>query len=204
MMSLLKTALTENQLALNDETRTQLLHYLDALNKWNKVINLTSITDAREMVYLHVIDSLLLAPFLQGKRLLDVGTGGGLPGIPLALLLPETEWVLLDKSAKKTRFLLQMKAELALHNVEIMTSRTEDFQPLVPFDCIVSRAYGTLRLLTEASKHLLSDQGRWCFMKGRYPIEELNDLPSFVKLLDVIPIKMQGMTVTRHVVRCRR
>jgi 16S rRNA (guanine527-N7)-methyltransferase len=196
MMSLLKTALTENQLALNDETRTQLLHYLDALNKWNKVINLTSITDAREMVYLHVIDSLLLAPFLQGKRLLDVGTGGG--------LLPETEWVLLDKSAKKTRFLLQMKAELALHNVEIMTSRTEDFQPLVPFDCIVSRAYGTLRLLTEASKHLLSDQGRWCFMKGRYPIEELNDLPSFVKLLDVIPIKMQGMTVTRHVVRCRR
>ena len=201
MMLLLKKALADNHLELNCATCRELLHYLEAIIKWNKVINLTSITDPHEMIYFHLIDSLLIYPFLQGNKLLDVGTGAGFPGIPLALMRPETEWVLLDKSAKKTRFLLQMKMELGLKNVEIITSRTEDFCPNAKFDCIVSRAYGTLSLLTESTQHLLKSQGVWCLMKGRYPADELLDLPAFVKLKDVIPLTMHGQAVERHLVR---
>lgn len=200
MIALLQQALRENELSLPDSACTQLISYLENIVKWNKVFNLTSITHPRDMVYLHVVDSLLMAPFIHGKRAIDVGSGAGLPGIPLAIMLPEIHWALLDKCGKKTRFLLQMKAELGLKNVEIVESRTEHFHTTERFDSIISRAYGTLRLLTESTKHLLAENGSWLLMKGKYPQEELDDLPAFVRVVDVYPIHLRGKTLERHLV----
>ena len=113
-VKILSQALNQNNLTLTSDAQQKLIHYLELMQKWNKVFNLTSITDPREMVYLHLIDSLVVAPFLHGKRMLDVGTGAGLPGIPLAIMIPETEWVLVDKNNKKVNFLTQVCAELKL------------------------------------------------------------------------------------------
>lgn len=200
MMTVLKKALQQNNTSLDDSICEHLITYLEQLIKWNKVINLTSITDFHDMVYLHIIDSLLIAPYIHGTRCLDVGSGAGLPGIPLAIMLPHIKWVLLDKCAKKTRFLLQMKAELGLKNVEVVESRAERFHPEQRFDSIITRAYGTLRLLTESTAHLLAQDGVWLLMKGKYPQEELDDLPSSVNVRDIQSIKMNGKTLERHLV----
>jgi 16S rRNA (guanine527-N7)-methyltransferase len=200
MITLLKDACKKNNLNLTEEAITKLHTYLLLLKEWNNVINLTSITDDFDMIMLHLIDSLAIISHLHGNRLLDVGTGAGLPGIPLAIVLPHTHWTLLDKCAKKTRFLLQMKAELALPNVEIVHVRTENFHPNERFDSIVSRAYGTLRLLTDSTKHLLANDGKWLLMKGKYPQSELDDLPSNILVQRVSPIKLIGKTLDRHLV----
>jgi len=204
MISQLKQALNRNNIALDAVSCEKLVHYLNAMLKWNKVFNLTSITHRDDMIYLHFIDSLLIAPYIHGKTCLDVGTGAGLPGIPLAIMLPETKWVLLDKAGKKARFLLQMQVELGLNNISIAESRVEQFHPDIRFDSIVSRAFGSLRLLTESTHHLLANEGRWLLMKGKYPEDELNDVPSFVKVDQVIAIHMQGRTIERHLVNCIR
>lgn len=200
MMAVLQKALHDNQLTLTEEAQQKLIVYLEELSKWNAVFNLTSITDPKEMIYLHLIDSLLIGPYLTGNLFLDVGTGAGLPGIPLAIMYPETKWVLLDKCGKKIRFLLQMKAELGLSNIAVAESRAEHFHPQERFDGIISRAYGTLRLLTESTMHLLAPTGHWLLMKGKYPQDELADLPGEVKLYDIQSIKMTGKTLERHLV----
>ena len=143
MQRLLTQALKENNLIISDAAQQQLLNYLALLQQWNKVFNLTAITDPREMVYLHIIDSLAIQPFLNGKRFLDVGSGAGLPGIPLAIIHPDQHWVLLDKNNKKTRFITQACAELRLTNVEAVHARCEDFKPTQCFDNIVARAFAT-------------------------------------------------------------
>ena len=129
------------------------------MQTWNRVFNLTHITNPNDMVFLHIIDSLIIQPYLQGQTYLDVGSGAGLPGIPLAIMHPEHHWVLLDKSSKKIRFLTQVIAELKLTNIEIVHSRSETYHPQYTFDCIVSRAFGSLSLLTETTKHMLSNKG---------------------------------------------
>jgi 16S rRNA (guanine527-N7)-methyltransferase len=119
----LQTALKKNSLALSDHEQQQLLTFLELIKRWNKVFNLTAITNTEDMIYLHLIDSLVIQPYLKGQRMLDVGTGAGLPGIPLAIIQPAQHWVLLDKNSKKTRFLTQVIAELGLKNVEPIHSR---------------------------------------------------------------------------------
>lgn len=197
MKSLLTTAAHENKLVLSDQQIDKLVQYLELMQAWNKVFNLTNITSPKEMVYLHIIDSLLTAPFISGKRLLDVGSGAGLPGIPLAILHPDQEWVLLDKVNKKTRFQTQAIAELGLKNVQAIHSRAEEFHPSQQFDQIVSRAYASLSLFIETTRHLLRKNGTFIALKGRYPHEELAEISGEST---VTPISVVGMTLERHIV----
>jgi 16S rRNA (guanine527-N7)-methyltransferase len=197
MKQLLLDALRENDITLADEAVDKLVRYLELMQTWNRVFNLTSITEPRDMVYLHIIDSLLTAPFLRGKRFLDVGSGAGLPGIPLAIMHPEHEWVLLDKNNKKTRFMTQVIAELQLQNVQAVHSRAEDFHPAVCFDSILSRAYATLSLFIKTTRHLICKNGTFIAMKGKYPHEELAEL---TEAAEVTPLNMKGKTLERHIV----
>jgi len=199
--ALFKKALQENSLTLTAIAQQQLLHYLDLMQTWNRVFNLTTITQPRDMIYLHIIDSLIVHPYLHGERLLDVGTGAGLPGIPLAIINPHQHWVLLDKNSKKTRFLTQAAAELKLKNIEIIHHRSEDFHPDLCFDSILSRALGTIRLFIESTCHLLRPDGLLIAMKGKYPQDELNDIPEHFRLLDVMRLNINGINVERHIVR---
>jgi 16S rRNA (guanine527-N7)-methyltransferase len=198
--NLLTIALQQNHLSLTDQAQQQLIHYLELLQTWNRVYNLTSITNPSDMVSLHLIDSLMVQPFLHGTRLLDVGSGAGLPGIPLAIVNPHQTWVLLDKNNKKTRFMTQAIAELGLKNAEAIQSRCEDFHPQQCFDSILSRAFGTIRLFVESTSHLLCDQGRFIAMKGKYPQDEIDDLPSNIILQKSERLDIKGINAERHII----
>lgn len=199
-MQLLVQALQENQLSLSDHAIEQLTNYLGLIQRWNKVFNLTTITEPREMVYLHIIDSLVIQPLLSGKRCLDVGSGAGLPGIPLAIANPDQLWTLLDKNSKKTRFMTQVCAELKLKNVDVVHARCEDFNPPHCFDNIISRAFGTLRLFTDTTAHLLCEKGQFLAMKGKYPQDEINELSTQFRLQNTTQLDIKGISVERHVI----
>lgn len=201
LAKLLDQALNENHLQLDAVSREKCVRYLELLKTWNKTFNLTSITEPKEMVYLHIIDSLLVAPCLTGKRFLDVGSGAGLPGIPLAIMHPEQEWVLLDKNSKKTRFQIQAIADLGLKNVQAIHSRAEDFHPAECFDSILSRAYATLALFVKTSQHLICKNGTFVAMKGKYPHDELSELSAEnIEATNITQLDMKGMKLERHVV----
>jgi 16S rRNA (guanine527-N7)-methyltransferase len=197
---LLNAALTANHQTLSAEAQDQLIRYLHCLLRWNNVFNLTAITDERKMIDLHLIDSLAVAPYLQGKRFLDVGSGGGLPGIPLAIAHPAQRWVLVDKSSKKTHFLMQVKAELDLKHVEVHHARVETLTDTIGFDTVVSRAFGTLRQFIETTAHLLAPQGILLAMKGQYPQDELADLPPHFVVKRVERLPVVGLQQDRHIV----
>ncbi len=196
----LKQALIQNQFDLDEPQQKKLYRYLELIQQWNRVYNLTSITDFNDMVYLHLIDSLIISPYLQGTRFLDVGSGAGLPGIPLAILNPHQAWVLLDKNNKKTRFLTHVVGELHLPNIQVIHSRSEDFQPENKFDGIVSRALGTIKSFAETTAHLLAPTGEWLAMKGKYPEEELNELPDRFLVKKSVKLVIKGMNVERHLI----
>lgn len=204
LQTLLTKALEENYLTAQPFQQEKLIRYLLLLQTWNRVFNLTHITEPREMVYLHIIDSLLIQPHLQGTKHLDVGSGAGLPGLPLAILHPEHHWTVLDKSSKKTRFLTQVVAELKLLNVKIIHNRSETFHPQSGFDSIVSRAFGNLHLFITSVAHLLAKKGIILAMKGKFPQQELDDIPSSFMVENIIRLHLQGTTVERHVVCIRR
>jgi 16S rRNA (guanine527-N7)-methyltransferase len=201
---LLTQALEENDLFLSEAEKQQLSHYLNLMQTWNRVFNLTTITAPRDSIYLHLIDSLLVQPYLRGDRLLDVGTGAGLPGIPLAIANPKQHWVLLDKNNKKTRFLTQVIAELKLGNVKVVHARSEDFYSDQCFDSILSRAFGTMCLFAETTEHLLCQNGIFIAMKGKYPEDEVKDIPDRFNLLDITRLNINGIHVERHIVRIEK
>lgn len=165
--------------ALGLETSHQeaLSQYLVLLQKWNKPFNLTAVRGERDMVVKHLLDSLSVMPYLgSARRICDVGTGAGLPGIPLAIHLPDTQFVLLDSNGKKTRFLEQVKSHLALTNVEIVQDRAESFQPNVHFDVVISRAFADMNRMCRATKHLLAESGLWFAMKSQTAESEVSEL----------------------------
>lgn len=147
--------------------------YLFLLNKWNFTYNLTAIRDMESMVSKHILDSLAILPWLKGNRIIDVGTGAGLPGIPLALARPETDFVLLDSNGKKIRFLNEVKRQLHLKNLEIVQIRAENYHPAQGFDTVLSRAFSSLAQMVQWTQHLITDEGIWLAMKGRFPEREL-------------------------------
>lgn len=197
---LLLQAIAQNQLHLPDSACDQLVAYVGLLQHWNRVMNLTALTRPHDIIYLHLIDSLIIAPYIQGTQVLDVGSGAGLPGIPLAILDPSRHWTLLDKNAKKTHFLIQAAAELGLTHVQVIKSRCEDFHPAQGFDSILSRAFTTLTAFVDLTKHLICRKGVFLAMKGKYPREELNALPRPYAVQHVTPLKIEGMPVERHLV----
>lgn len=160
------------QLGLEDVCE-QFLDYLKLLYKWNRAYNLTAVRDIESMVTRHILDSLAILPWVKGPRLLDVGSGAGFPGIPLAIAMPNLQIVLLDSNGKKTRFLQEAKRSLALSNVEIVQSRVENYHPSQAFDTVTSRAFSELQQLLKWTHHLIATDGIWLAMKGRRPDAEL-------------------------------
>lgn len=196
---LLTDGLTALGLALPQETQKKLLDYLALLSKWNKVHNLTAVRDPEEMVSLHLLDSLAVLPHLKCSTFLDVGSGAGLPGIPLALARPDLQVTVLDSSHKKTTFQRQAKAELGITNLDVVCSRVEQFKPAERFDCVISRAFSDIGEFLKLTSHLLKDEGHWLAMKGVYPYEELAQ--AGLENAEVIPLHVPNVDAHRHLVR---
>lgn len=191
-------------IALSEHQAEQLLAYMALLNKWNKAYNLTAVRDPNEMVSRHLLDSLSVLPHVEQGRWLDVGSGGGMPGVILAIMLPDSDFTLLDSNGKKTRFLTQVGLELGLDNMQVVNSRVEAFSPDRPFDGIVSRAFSSLADFTELTRHLSTPQTRWLAMKGLYPQDELQALADDFRVQRSIELSVPGSDASRHLLVLQR
>jgi 16S rRNA (guanine527-N7)-methyltransferase len=195
---LLAAGIAEMGLSVSLEAQQKLLSYLELLQKWNKVYNLTAVSDPMEMVTLHLLDSLSVLPYIRAKNLLDVGSGGGLPGIVLAICMPALHVTTIDTVQKKAIFMRQVKGELDLDNLEVVHARVENYRPEEKFDVIISRAFSELSLFINLTKHLIKEKGKWLAMKGRAPSIELQSL--IEKQAKIIPLKVAGLEAERHLV----
>jgi 16S rRNA (guanine527-N7)-methyltransferase len=197
----LSNGIKELKLDLNEKQHEQLLDYLALLFKWNSVYNLTSVRDPMQMVTHHLLDSLAAVPaFDQAVSVLDVGAGGGLPGIVLAIARPTMKVALIDTVHKKTAFLTQVKAELRLGNVTVHTARVEQLQVPHKFDVITSRAFADLSDFVNWSGHLLAEGGQFIALKGVAPPDEQERLPGEWKVMELRPLQVPGLQAERHLV----
>ena len=177
-----------------------LMEYVTELMNWNRVYNLTSVRKPTDIVTRHILDSLTILPHLHGERILDIGTGAGLPGIPLAIACPEREFVLLDSSSKKLRFVQQTLGILNLDNVTLVDSRVEEYKPDALFDTIICRAFSDLPDFYRYAARLCNDEGRMLAMKGVYPMTEVECLEDKSVIDDVVALKVPGLDAERHLV----
>jgi 16S rRNA (guanine527-N7)-methyltransferase len=187
-------------LALADTQVATLERYLDLLEKWNRVYNLTAIRERSRMVTHHLLDSLAVLPHVHGPRVLDVGSGAGLPGIPIAIAGPALHVALLESNHKKSAFLTQAVAELQLANVQVVTKRIESWQTETRFDTIVSRAFAELGEFASLAGRLLAPQGVLAAMKGVHPFEEIERLPKAFRVQEVVRLRVPGLDAERHLV----
>lgn len=193
--------------ALPRDARAKLDAYVALLAKWNRTFNLTAIREPERMVTHHLLDALAVLPHLPqhaSMRVLDVGAGGGVPGIPLAIARPDWQVTLIDASSKKATFLTQAAAELALPNVTAVAGRVEEFQPAQPFDVVISRAFADLRTFVETSLRHVAAEGALVAMKGVHPHEEIAELPADVRVVATPSIAVPGLDAARHLVVMRR
>lgn len=199
----LADGLNQLGLSLEEGQQDRLLDYLGLLLKWNQAYNLTAVRDPGVMVSRQLLDSLSILPWVRGPRVLDVGTGAGLPGIPLAIALPDLAFTLVDSNGKKVRFLRQAVMELGLTNVAAEQLRIESFRPPDLFDTITSRAFASLADFVACSGHLLADDGQWLAMKGPLAEAEAEDLGPGLRR-EILPLAVPGESATRHLVRVTR
>ena len=190
---LLESGIQKLELELPPEGPEKLLAYLELLQKWNRVYNLTAVRQPEQMVSHHLLDSLEILPYMRDGRWLDVGSGAGLPGIVLATARPQWKFTLLDSNSKKTVFIQQAAISLELKNVTVCCARAENWQPAERFDGIVSRAFASLADFSTATRHLLAAKGRWMAMKGEPSEEEQEQLPVDVQIERIIPLKIPGL-----------
>jgi 16S rRNA (guanine527-N7)-methyltransferase len=195
---LLAQGIVSMGLSVSVEAQEKLLVYLNLLHKWNKVYNLTAVRDPLEMVTLHLLDSLSVLPHVNSKNLLDVGSGGGLPGIVLAICKPALQVTTIDTVQKKTIFMRQVKGELGLDNLTVVHARVENFQPSEPFELVISRAFSEIALFIQLTKHLIVENGHWLAMKGVMPAVEFEGVS--VPPSNIIPLKIAGLDAARHLV----
>ncbi len=181
----------------------RLLDYLALLVRWNGTYNLTAIRDPAEMVSKHLLDSLAIAPFVRGK-LADIGSGAGLPGIPLALALPDLDVTVVESNGKKARFMREAQRHLGLSNLRVAESRAETFDAPLRFDCLVSRAFGSLAEFVRVGGHLLADGGRLLAMKGQQPADEIAALPAGWRITATHALDVPGVAAQRHLLVIER
>lgn len=191
-------------LHLSSAQLATLARYLDNLNKWNRAYNLTAIRDLDEMVVKHLLDSLSLVPHIKGKNILDVGTGPGLPGIPGAICDPDRHWTLVDSNGKKTRFLVQMKAELQLANLSVIKGRIEAVPPNQRYDVITSRAFSSLDNFVSVCLPLLDEGGELLAMKGLVPDDEIARLQAQNLDIEIRPLEVPYLHEERHLIVVKR
>ncbi|MFC3913045.1 16S rRNA (guanine(527)-N(7))-methyltransferase RsmG [Pseudaeromonas sharmana] len=194
------TLLAQTSIALSVQQKQQLLGLVGLLHKWNKAYNLTSVREPEAMLVKHILDSLVVSPFLQGRRFIDVGTGPGLPGLPLAIANPDKQFVLLDSLGKRIRFIRQAILELGISNVTPVQSRVEDYQDDAGFDGVLSRAFASLNDMLQWCHHLPAPQGCFLALKGVYPAEELTRLPDGFSMLNSHALHVPELEGERHLI----
>ncbi|MGX5837101.1 16S rRNA (guanine(527)-N(7))-methyltransferase RsmG [Aeromonas piscicola] len=198
MLERLNGLLMQAGIVITDTQKTQLVQLVELLHKWNKAYNLTSVRDPDAMLVKHILDSLVVSPHLHGERFIDVGTGPGLPGLPLAIINPDKQFVLLDSLGKRINFIRQVIQELGLTNVTPVKSRVEEYQPDVGFDCVLSRAFASLEDMLSWCHHLPSEQGSFLALKGLYPEQELAQLPTNIRLVACHELRVPELEGERH------
>ncbi|WP_444892424.1 16S rRNA (guanine(527)-N(7))-methyltransferase RsmG [Microbulbifer sp. TRSA001] len=197
-------AAAQMSVVLSDRQQDQLLEYLALFARWNSAYNLSAIRDPEQMLERHIIDSLSVVNLCGEGSLIDVGSGGGLPGIPLAIVHPERSITLLDSNGKKTRFLFQVASTLPLPNITVVNERVEAFVPEQPFAGVVSRAFASIEDMVNGSEHMLAPKGRFYAMKGKLPEDELSALPKGIKVEQVHRLSVPGCDGERHMIQlCR-
>ena len=210
--SMLQSGAEEMGIAVSPEQLAQLRHYVELLAKWNKVYNLTAVRDPEEMVFRHILDSLSILPQVSrlvgvGESLIDVGSGPGLPGIPLAIMLPDRKISTLDCVGKKTRFQQQACAEMGINNVTVLNERVEKWQPEQPYDLVMSRAFSSITDMIKGTHHFLKNGGLWLAMKGIYPDSELEELKAYrrdISVKESHSLTVAGCEGQRHLVILER
>ncbi|MCW8955281.1 MAG: 16S rRNA (guanine(527)-N(7))-methyltransferase RsmG [Gammaproteobacteria bacterium] len=196
----LHKGLEQMAIALDPSICAAQIQYLELMQKWNSAYNLTAIRDLDQMVIRHLLDSLSILPFIDASPILDVGTGAGLPGIPLALARPDLEFVLLDSNGKKTRFLTQVKIELGIENIEIIHSRVEGYRPGKSFSIVTCRAFASLNTILERTQHLLTSETRILAMKGK---QEMPELEAGFEQVDSHPLQVAWLNEDRQLIEIR-
>ncbi|TNV21119.1 16S rRNA (guanine(527)-N(7))-methyltransferase RsmG [Buttiauxella sp. B2] len=200
MLNKLNRLLESAGITLPENQKQQLVGYIELLHKWNKAYNLTSVRRPEEMLVRHILDSIVVEPHLQGSRFIDVGTGPGLPGIPLAIVRPDSHFTLLDSLGKRVRFLRQVQHELHLENITPVQSRVEEFPAEPPFDGVISRAFASLTDMVTWCKHLPAENGRFYALKGLRPDDEIAVLPASFSVEEVIRLQVPELDGERHLV----
>lgn len=200
MLNKLSRLLAAAGISLSQEQQQQLIAYVDMLHKWNKAYNLTSVRDPNEMLVRHILDSIVVEPLLQGEHFIDVGTGPGLPGIPLAIVRPASHFTLLDSLGKRVRFLRQVQHELKLNNITPVQSRVEEFTAEPPFDGIISRAFASLSDMVSWCHHLSAGEGRFYALKGVRPDTEIDALPDGYTVEKIVALNVPQLDGERHLV----
>ncbi|KNA52054.1 16S rRNA methyltransferase GidB [Vibrio cholerae AM-19226] len=197
----LDALISKTSLTVTEQQREQLVGYVQMLDKWNKAYNLTSVRDPMEMLVKHILDSLVVSPHLVGERFIDVGTGPGLPGIPLAIMHPDKEFVLLDSLGKRIRFLKQVIHELKINNVLPVQSRVEEFDPESGFDVVLSRAFASMTDMVNWCQHLPKpNAGVFLALKGVRPDDEITLLPEWCSVTDIKALQVPELEGERHLV----
>ncbi|MEE6032274.1 16S rRNA (guanine(527)-N(7))-methyltransferase RsmG [Avibacterium paragallinarum] len=192
--------LKSTALSVSDQQKDQLVKLVALLDKWNKAYNLTSVRDPQEMLVKHIMDSLVVSPYLQGDRFIDVGTGPGLPGLPLAIINPDKTFVLLDSLGKRISFIRNALRELGITNVIPVLSRVEDYQPEELFDGVLSRAFASLKDMTDWCQHLVDENGIFYALKGQYHQEEVEQLSADFVIKNVINLTVPELISERNLV----
>ena len=196
----LRQGLVELGLFATDQQLNLLLSYLLLLDKWNASFNLSGVVEINSMVSRHLLDSLAINAHLQGSVFVDIGSGAGLPGIPLAILNPENHFILVDSNGKKTRFLFQVKTELGLANIDVENCRIEHYQSTQQIDMVMCRAFSALGDAVSKSQHLLEKEGKFLAMKGRYPEDEIAALPNCFEISKTTKLQIPGNDSERHLI----
>ena len=200
----LEACIQDSNITVDDEQRRKLINFVLLIHKWNKAYNLTSVRDPQQMLIKHIVDSIVVAPYLTQSQYIDVGTGPGLPGIPLAIMCPDKHFILLDSLGKRVRFMKQVAYELKLNNIQAVQSRVEEFVPAVKIDGVISRAFASLKDMLHWCQHLVDSQGVFLALKGQFPNDELAEMGEQFSLVETIKLNVPDLVGERHIIKIRK